>query len=246
MKDLLRQNIYFLITICSIAVSISSCTVIKNAPEGKPFVYKTKVELVGKNLSNDDKKLSANLINYWADSLRVPMVTKYFVESVIESPPVLDTANITKTKGFMQNYLYSEGYYQSVFSDTIKIDSTADRTQKRAEVTIKIAPGKPVIIDSLGYQLNDTTLQRIALRKQKSTKIIPHKTKFTQQAVSDELDRLIGVYRNNGYYKMSKNNLIASADTADANLLRLTLDPLEQAVKMAQAADKSKKILLLP
>lgn len=242
MMNFWRQKVYRYLFFLYVVTCFTACTVVKNAPENKPFVYATKIELNKKNLSKDDAKtLSANLENYWADSLRVPAVTKYFIENVISRPTVLDTVNISKTETYMRGYLNSEGYYQPAFTDSVLLDSTSVPGQKRATVTVGVDPGRATIIDSLGYQLDDSVLQRVALRLHKRTKIIPGKTKFTQQNIADELDRLVGVYRNIGYYQMSRNNLIALSDTTDANLLNLTLDPLEQAVKMAQAAARQKE-----
>ncbi|ANI88238.1 hypothetical protein A9P82_02315 [Arachidicoccus ginsenosidimutans] len=220
----------------------SACTTIKNAPADKPFVYESKIELNKDNISKDDAKLlSTNLGNYWVDSLRVPLVTKYLVKNVIISPPVLDTANILKTEKYMNSYLNSVGYYRSTFTDSVSIDSTSKPAQKRATVIVQVEPNKPTIIDSLGYNLSDTTLQKVALATKHRAKIIPGKTKFAQDAVAAELDRLVALYRNMGYYQLTRNNLIAQADTIDANLLRPTLDPFEQAVKMAQVAAKQKE-----
>lgn len=242
MMNFCGRKVYRYLVFVYAATCFTACTVVKNAPENKPFVYAAKIELNKKNLSKDDAKtISANLENYWADSLRVPVVTKYFIKNVINQPAVLDTVNISKSQTYMKGYLNSEGYYQPAFTDSVSIDSTSVPGQKRATVIMDVDPGKATIIDSLGYQLDDSVLQRVALRIRKRTKIVPGKTKFTQQNIADELDRLVGVYRNIGYYQMSRNNLIALADTTDANLLNLTLDPLEQAVKMAQAAARQKE-----
>jgi len=174
-------------------------------------------------------------------------------------PPVFDTANLAKTEAYMNSYLVSMGYYRATFTDSIKIDTiyskqkidsltpqgktkkiTIQGYQKRATVTIKVNPQKPTIIDTLEYDLKDSVLQRIAMRVKNRSKIIPHKTKFTQDVVAGELNRLLAIYRNVGYYQLTMNNLIALADTMDANLLKPTMDPFEQAIKMAQAAARQK------
>ena len=241
---------------------ISACiTSVRNAPINEPFVYNSKVALIQNNLSKEEvKTLSTNLANYWVDSMRAPWVTKYFVNNIIDKPPVFDTANIAKTETYMNSYMVSMGYYRAAFADSIKIDTVYAKQkidtvnekgkikkikirgyQQRATVTIKVNPQKPTIIDTLGYDLKDSVLQRVAMRVKKRSKIIPHKTKFTQDAVSGELNRLLAIYRNIGYYQLTMNNLIALADTMDAALLQPTLDPFAQAVKMAQAAARQKE-----
>lgn len=143
MMNFCRQKVYGYFVFLYVATGLTACTVVKNAPENKPFVYETKIELNKKNLSKDDAKtLSANLENYWADSLRVPLVTKYFVKNVINQPAVLDTLNIAKTETYMKGYLNSEGYYQPAFTDSVSIDSTEVPGQKTGDGDDRCRSGK--------------------------------------------------------------------------------------------------------
>ena len=225
-----------------IMLGLNSCVTVKNPPEGEPFVFDSKIELKSDNISKEEAKLlKTNLAEFWVDSLRSPKVQKYFVAYKIVSPPVFDTANLSKSIQFMDSYMNSEGYYQAIFKDSVRVDSLSAPGQKRVTVTMYVDPNKAMIIDSLGYGLADTALERIALEKKAASAIVAHKTKFTKDNVAGELDRLVTDYRNLGYYRISRNNLIAETDTTDAALLKLTLDPFEQAIKMAQAAARNKE-----
>ena len=51
---------------------------------------------------------------------------------------------------------------------------------------------------------------------------------FDQDSISLELDRLVELYRNNGYLRFSREELIGVWDTLDVSLLSPTLDFLEQ------------------
>jgi hypothetical protein len=42
------------------------------------------------------------------------------------------------------------------------------------------------------------------------------------------LDRLIGVYRDNGFFKISREDIYAEVDTVVAGLINPNLDPFEQ------------------
>ena len=223
-------------------VGMSACVTVKNPPVGRPFVYDSKIELKSDNLSKEEAKLlKTNLAEFWVDSLRPAKVQRYFVAYRIVSPPVFDSTGIDKSIQFMESYMNSEGYYQATFKDSIAVDSTAAPGQKRVTVVMQVDPNKAMIIDSLGYGLADTALERITLQRKHATAIVPHKTKFTKDNIAGELDRLVKDYRNLGYYRISRNNLIAETDTTDAALLKLTLDPFEQAIKMAQAAARTRE-----
>ncbi|UAY54475.1 BamA/TamA family outer membrane protein [Arachidicoccus terrestris] len=228
--------------VAGLIMGMSACVTVKNPPVGQPFVYDSKIELKSDNLSKEEAKLlKTNLAEFWVDSLRPPKVQRYFVAYRIVSPPVFDTAGIEKSIQFMDSYMNSAGYYQATFKDSVRVDSTSAPGQKRVTVTMYVDPNKAMIIDSLGYGLADTALQRIAMDRREASAIVPHKTKFTKENIATELDRLVKNYRNLGYYRISRNNLIAETDTTDAALLKLTLDPFEQAIKMAQAAARTRE-----
>ena len=225
-----------------VTLGMSSCVTVKNPPIGRPFVYESKVELKTDNLTKEAAKLlKTNLEEFWVDSLRPPKVQRYFVSYKILSPPVFDSTGISKSMQFMDSYLNSEGYYQATFKDSVYIDSLSVPGQKRVTVVMQVDPHKAMIIDSLGYDLADSSLQKITLNRKGHSDIRSGKSRFTKESIATELDRLVADYRNLGYYRISRNNLIAETDTTDAGLLKLTLDPFEQAIRMAQAAARTKQ-----
>ncbi|MCA1481243.1 hypothetical protein, partial [Bradyrhizobium sp. NBAIM08] len=46
------------------------------------------------------------------------------------------------------------------------------------------------------------------------------------QLVAQELDRLVALYRQRGYYRLTRNSLLAEADTINPALISLENDPL--------------------
>ena len=82
-----------------------SCTVVKDSPAGKPFVYDNIINITG-NLNKDEKKrLTNDLAAYWDDSLFARKVQQFGVRYILKKPPVFDTVNISRTR------LYMSGYY---------------------------------------------------------------------------------------------------------------------------------------
>jgi outer membrane protein assembly factor BamA len=227
-----RQNIFYLF----IVLLVTACSP-KIIPPAKPYVFDNRLELTG-NFSKDEKNnLLTNLQNYWVDSLRPGKVRKWLFFIEHKWRPVFDTANVSRTISLMDGYLKSEGYYHATYSDTIKIDTVEKdkRLDKRVSVMIRITPNKPFTIDSFGYGMNDPNMQLLAENSKKETKIIPQKTLLAITPVSDELTRLEKLYRNNGYYFLTKNNLYAEPDTMNRQLLNISSNPFQQAQELAEA-----------
>lgn len=213
--------------------SIVNFTTVKNPPANKAFVFDNKIELKG-NISKDEKKrLSEELINYWDDSLKVPKIQQFGVFYKIKNPPVFDSANITRTVALMNAYLNSQGYYYATYADSVKIDTVKE--QIRAKINMRIQVGKNITIDSVSFALGDSTLQQLTKEKENST-LLKKGVPYTKGLISSELDRLVGLYRQNGYFLFTRDDIFAEADTTDPRLLELTLDPFKQAQLIAEAA----------
>jgi len=231
--------IKFLCYIIVLCCTFFSCTVVKDAPKGKPFIYDNKITIAG-NLNKDEKKkLTTELAGYWDDSLFARKVQQFGVRYVLRHPPVFDTVNLARTKIFMTGYLNSQGYYTPVFKN---IDSSyffdTVKDQIRTTISLNIDPGKTTIIDSLSYDLENRFLDSFSFAHIKGSFIKPGKTPFSKQVIASELDRLVTLYRRRGYFLLTRDNLIAEVDTTNIALLQIILDPFEQAQRIAEAAEK--------
>ena len=213
-------------------------TIVKNPPKDTPFVFDNKINVTGDIPKDEKTQLGEDLMNYWDDSLFARKVQKFGFFYTIKNPPLFDTINFIRTRAYMSSYLRSLGYYNTILSNSFHIDTTTN--QLRTTVIMDIVPGKKTIIDSLGYDIENTTLQNIALRNAKNTAIIPGKTPFGKQVIASELDRLVSLFRRRGYFLLTRDNLVAEADTTDLALLQKITDPFLQAEAMSAATERRK------
>lgn len=243
MRLTFKTNFLSFCCISVLLVMTSSCSVlkfvsVKDYPANKPFVYENKITLSG-NVTKDEKnRLTENLDNYWDDSLKARTVQQFAVIYKTKNPAVFDSANIGRTINFMNAYLNSQGYYYALFSDSVKIDTVKD--QLRTSIHMFIDIGKNITIDSVSYSLGDTVLQKITDSVSNHT-FLKKGSPYTKESISNELDRLVGTYRENGYYKFTREDIYALVDSMDTRLLQLTLDPFKQAQIIADAARRRKE-----
>jgi outer membrane protein insertion porin family len=222
----LLKHITKLFVALILAVISFSCVIVKNYPRNQPFVYETKVNLQGEITNIDREELESRLIGQLDDSMRSRTVSKV-IYSVMKNPPAYDSANADKSIIFMRALLNALGY----FRDTITYDTTlriVNNDQYRTTVTFNVTPGKVVRLDSISYNLRHAELQKITEDNMAETYL--HKGEpFAKAPISVELDRLVDLYRNNGYLRFSRDQLIGLWDTLDVSLLQPTIDPFEQA-----------------
>lgn len=222
-----------------LALGLVSCGVIpKNYPPHTPFVYEYNINIHG-NLETDDRnELETKLANQLDDSIRVRTVRKLFSSGrinapVLNRPPRYDSTNADKSVIFMRALLNSLGY----FRDTITYDTTMDivKDQYRTTVKFDVTPGKVTRMDSISFNLIDSNrfhrnqpeLQALTMANINET-FLKKGEPFAKGVVSVELDRLVNLFRDEGYYRFSRDELMGLWDTLDVSLLRPTFDPFEQ------------------
>ena len=69
------------ISFFSVLVFFSACTVVKNHPVNKPFVYQTNVHVEGDLPAVEKKELALMLADQLHDSIRVKTVAKFASEA---------------------------------------------------------------------------------------------------------------------------------------------------------------------
>jgi outer membrane protein insertion porin family len=244
-KSSLLKNI---ILFAAFASFFASCTVVRDYPVNKPFIYETNINVHGIDDGDKKKELVSKLEQQLHDSVNPRSVQKLvgfdhglkFFYSVMKKPPVYDSINADKSIGFMRALLHSLGYYRDSirYNDTVKVKDD----QQRVHLSFDVYPGIVFKIDSISLNINDSlmkaevgrnaasldTLQQITLNSQRES-LLKKGEPFAKPLISAEFDRLTDVFRNNGYLKFTRNELLAVWDTVGLDLLKPTFDPIEQA-----------------
>jgi len=201
--------------------------------------------------SGEKQDLTIRLSNQLDDSIRTQVVSIAGIYNRVIAPPVFDTANMRRSIGFMVALLNASGYYSPAIKDTFRIKVVRGHKlrirrwrlvrvpyeESRVSINFRVTPGKQLKFDSIGYDLHTPALQALAL--QSRAKSFLHKgAPYSNKTLSAELDRLVELFRNNGYYRFSKDDLVAVKDTVVAALIDPNLDPFEQAALLEQLKKK--------
>ncbi len=218
--------------VVTMVIFFSSCGVIpKDYPVKEPFVFKYNVTVDGNYTQEEKNDLESRLSRQLDDSIKVRTVHKVFYKGginrpVLIKPPVFRPANADRSIQFMKALLISIGYFKDSITYTTAID-TVNEDQYRTTVNFIVKPGKIVRIDSFAYNFKQAELQSLALENQAGS-FVKKGDPFAKATISQELDRLVDIYRNNGYMRFGREEIIGLWDTLDISLLRPTFDPLEQ------------------
>lgn len=218
-----------------------SCTTARKYPHNQPFVFATNVKVEGKGSKAEKSDLSSRLSNQLDDSLRTQVISILGIFNRVMYPPVFDTANVQRTIGYMVALLNATGYYNPIIKDTFRCDTVhrddTARAQYRVTIDFAVFPGKQVKLDSIGYSLSTPALQALALQSMPQS-LLKKGRPYSKQELSSELDRLVALFRNNGYYSFSKDDLFIEKDTVVSALIDPNLDPFQQAALLDELRKK--------
>jgi outer membrane protein insertion porin family len=226
----------------AISLSLFACTVSRKYPLRRPFVFATNIKVEGNLKPSEKQDLASRLANQLDDSLRVQVVSIAGVYRRVMTPPVFDSANLRRSIGFMVALLNASGYFTPTIKDTIRRDTLRfsrhpERDQYRVRIDFHVWPGTQLKLDSIGYALTTPQLQSLALQARNHS-LLKKGIPYSKQVLSDELDRLVTLFQNHGYYKFSKADLYYERDTVLAGLLDPDIDPFQQAALLEKLRQK--------
>ncbi len=203
----------------------ASCTVVKKYQPNKPFVYKTNINLIGNFSKAEKQSLIAGLEDQLDDSIQARRLDK-LLWTTLPHPPVYDSINADNSIIFMRALLNSLGFFNDSIYYKHKITQVKE-DQQRTTIDFYVRPGKPVRLDSISYNMRHTDLQYLT-DSTRNQSIIKKGDPFAKGPISAEFDRLTELYRNMGYFRFSRDEMVGIWDTLDVALLTPTLDPFEQ------------------
>lgn len=223
-----------------------SCAVPRHYPSRRPFVYAVNLRVEGKFKSGERQDLTTKLVNQLDDSLRPQVVSIFGVYNRVMYPAVFDTANVRRSIGFMNALLNASGYNNPTIKtdnphyDTVHVHHWFSRKRDieyRVTINFTVWPGQQQHLDSIGFNLRTPALQALALAHRNES-LLKKGMPYSKQLMSNELDRLVALFRNNGYYYFSKEDLVIIKDTVVAALIDPNLDPFRQAALLEELKKK--------
>ncbi len=207
-------------------------------PKKKAFVYDNKIVIKDPENKNILRDLGYNLNNYWDDSLKVRKIRQFGIFSTIVQPTQYNPERIERTIQFMQTYLATKGYHQPELILRSKVDTVKD--EWRVYLKMEVSLNKKTIIDTVTYEFGDKAMQTLAENNAKLS-YVKKGAAYSNESINNELDRLVDLFRSNGYYYFTKEKIFAEIDTLNTSLMKLNFDPLAQVNQIEDAVKKSKE-----
>lgn len=238
-----KKSLVFFLCIFAF-VFFPGCVIVQKYQKNVPFLFKNNINLKADASSDEKVVLKSKLNTQLDDSAKVNVKDKFFIFHYLTIPPVFDTDAVVQSASNMRSLLLNYGFYtpQITYSfDTV----TAKKYQKRVTVNYDIDAGKRTMIDTVAYLFNKPALEQLALSA-KNESLLQPQTPVTKNGITQETNRLVNLFKNNGYYKFTAEEIRATGDTSIAALTSVSEDPFEQLRLLAEAnAQRNKPTIRL-
>ncbi|MEY2811428.1 MAG: hypothetical protein RI991_423 [Bacteroidota bacterium] len=219
---------------------------VRKYPKDTPFHFENNIKIIGEDNKEVLPIIKANLLAQIEDSAQIRVASKipwpsfpwFIPSSVMEYPTAFNKAPIEQSMINMRNMLSSMGYRKSeiVYDTTVLVK----KTQQRVSVNFKVNTGPLYKIDTVIYLFSDSLLQSIAANAVEKS-ILKKNTPFSYDRIDQEINRMTDLYQNNGYVKISKEDILAEVDTVNTLLLNGKINPFEFSSALALASQKDKE-----
>ncbi len=226
---------------CATSTKYSGFTFLRKYQKNIPFVFKNNISLNANDISSDERVIINSRLNTQLDdSAKVKIKDVAFVLHYITKPPVFDTNAIIQSAENMHSSMVNIGYYNPIVNYSFDTVTKKNGAQKRVITNYEVIAGKRTTVDTLAYLFDQPELENLAISTKVNTPL-QQNSPVTKSAVQEESNRLVNLFRNNGYYKFTADELKVTGDTTIAALTTVSEDPFEQLRLLAEANEKRDK-----
>lgn len=130
---------------------------------------------------------------------------------------VFDSSAVPLTEERFRNYLFTNGYFLGNVSSEVKVRGVKGRI---VDVRYTLDPGRPYRIDTVFYEVSDSTILNI-LRENERSSLIREGDRYREDYLSRERERIDMLLKDHGFYDFSRQYIEYEADTTHGNGERL-------------------------
>lgn len=123
-----------------------------------------------------------------------------------EEPVLYNEETPSKVVQLLENRLQNNGFFK------YQIEQNTNIKNKRSTTNYSVFLEKPIRIDTVVFEIEDSLLMDI-IKKNKGATLINKNDIYSLQTVKDERQRVVKDFRNEGYYLFRNDFLVYNADT---------------------------------
>jgi len=220
-------------------VLLLSCSPVKFVPEDKYLISRVQVEVDDEKMNSETAKslvkqkenykilgfLKFHLLLYNFSSKKK---TDDWLKRIGEPPQIYDEDLSFRSKEQLIQYANSRGY----FNATVESEENFKEKKRKVDLNYTVKQGELYTIKRINYQIADTVLKNLYFKSGLTSDFKEGDGFDIDRIEKHQLD-IVKLFKNNGYYYFSKDNIKFLADSTKFKQ-QLIVDLLISAVKSTQ------------
>lgn len=197
-----------------------SCSPVKFVPEDRYLLNDVEVEIDNPKVSKDEAKshvrqkenykiLGFAKFHLWLYNLSSKDKENDWLKRIGEPPQIYDEGLTYQSTEQLEQYLDNEGFFNASVDAEVKLREN----KQKAKVTYHVNTGEQYTIQRINYHITDSVLRTLFLNDSAKAYIRPG-TPFKYDILEEQRENIVELYKNNGYYYFSKDDVRYLADSS--------------------------------
>jgi outer membrane protein assembly factor BamA len=218
----LKQHFHFsgIRFIFPVLFFLFSCSQVKFVPDNRYLLNKVEVDVDNPLISNDAAKqqvrqkenfkiLGFLKFHLWLYNLSSKEKTTGLLKRIGEPPEIYDESLVAASENRLKQYLGNHGFFRATVETEVKLK------ERKQKVNLKhiVHTGERYKVHEMKYHIEDSALK--ALFYNDSVRSFIRKgTPFDFNLLEKQRANIVNLYKNNGYYYISKDEVSYLADSS--------------------------------
>lgn len=197
-----------------------SCSPVKFVPEDKYLLNDVEVEIDNSKINKEEAKshvrqkenykiLGFAKFHLWLYNLSSKDKDNDWLKRIGEPPQIYDEGLTYQSTEQLEQYLDNEGF----FNAKVKAEVERKEQKQKINVTYHVNTGEQYTIRKINYHIADSVLRTLFLNDSAKAYIRPG-TPFEYDRLEEQRENIVDLYRNNGFYYFSKDDVRYLADSS--------------------------------
>lgn len=208
------------ITVVVSVVYLSACSPVKFVPEGKYLLNKVELEIDNPDINREEAKVHVRQkenykilgfakFHLWLYNLSSKEKSEGWLKKIGEPPEVFDPSLVSASEERLEQFLTNKGFFRATADGKI----TYKEKKQKANVKYEIKTGDRYTIRKVNYHIGDSALQKLFYADSANMFIRPG-TPFDFNMLEQQRNRIVDLYKNEGYYYFSNDEVSYLADSS--------------------------------
>lgn len=200
-------------------IIFSSCSQTKFVPEEQYLLHKVELNVDDPAVNKEEAKTyirqkeNYKILGFvkfylFIYNLSSKKKSEDWLKRIGEAPQIYDEVLTERSNEQLKQYMNNKGYYQSKISDGVVYNDK----KRKATLKFDIESGERYIVKDVRYHFTSPGLRSIFMNDSINLEFRPGNP-FDIYELEKQQERIVKLYKNNGYYYFSKNQVRYLADT---------------------------------